>query len=280
MGILTEATVRVTPLPEREEFHGVFFPDWERAMEGAREVIKSRLPLSMLRLSTSGETETTIALARHKRFIGALETLLSALGARSEKCLFILGFHGNESVVRASRKEAIGIAKKHDGVHVGQLFGRLWHKNRFRMPYLRNSLWEMGYAADTLETATTWTNVPAMLQSIRDSLNLDRLGIDERVHVFSHLSHCYPTGSSIYTTYLFRIAQDPDETLQRWRLLKSAASNAIVANGGTISHQHGIGIDHRPYLRAEKGDLGIRLMTGLCRELDPQGLMNPGKLVD
>ncbi|MEW6365443.1 MAG: FAD-binding oxidoreductase [Acidobacteriota bacterium] len=280
MGILTEASVRVTPLPEREEFHGVFFPDWGRAIEGAREVVQSRLPLSMLRLSTPVETETTIALARHKRFIGALETLLSALGAGSEKCLFILGFHGNDSVVRASRKEAIGIGRKHGGVHVGQLFGRLWHKNRFRMPYLRNSLWELGYAVDTLETATTWANVPAMLPSIHDSLSLARAGIDEKVHVFSHLSHCYPTGSSIYTTYLFRIARDPEETLHRWRLLKSAASNTIVANGGTISHQHGVGADHLPYLRAEKGDLGMKLITGLCRELDPRGLMNPGKLVD
>jgi alkyldihydroxyacetonephosphate synthase len=101
----------------------------------------------------------------------------------------------------------------------------------------------------------------------------------ERIHVFTHLSHLYPQGSSIYTTYIFRAARTYEETLARWHRLKTAASNAIVTNGGTISHQHGIGLDHAPYLAAEKDQLGIAAIETVCRHFDPYGMMNPGKLV-
>ncbi len=102
--------------------------------------------------------------------------------------------------------------------------------------------------------------------------------IGERVHAFSHLSHVYPTGSSLYATYVFRQAADPDETLDRWRRLKSAASEAIVAHGGTISHQHGIGVDHAPYLEAEKGAARDRDRSARRSErLDPDRTHAPGR---
>jgi alkyldihydroxyacetonephosphate synthase len=279
LGILTEATVRVSPLPEAEAFHAVFFPDFERGQRAVRHIMQARLPLSMLRLSTAVETQTTLALAGRERLIGALERLLSLRGAGEEKCMLLLGFTGREAVVKTGRKEALGIASKHGGVHVGQTFGKEWHKSRFRTPYLRNTLWEMGYAIDTLETATDWANIPAMLEAIESALRPGLADIGERVHVFTHLSHLYPYGSSIYTTYLYRIAPEPDETLRRWQVLKSAASEAIVAQGGTISHQHGIGTDHRDYLAREKGHLGMVALGDLCERFDPDGIMNPGKLV-
>jgi alkyldihydroxyacetonephosphate synthase len=101
----------------------------------------------------------------------------------------------------------------------------------------------------------------------------------EKVHIFTHLSHVYPYGSSVYTTYLFRLTDDPEETLTRWRAMKAAASVAITSLGGTISHQHGVGTDHIPYLAAEKGDVGMSTISSLCRQFDPKGIMNPGKLV-
>jgi alkyldihydroxyacetonephosphate synthase len=282
LGILTEATIRVAPLPEREDFHAAFFPDIDRGRQAVRQIMQARLPLSMLRLSTAIETQTTLALAGHQRLIGALERLLQfrGLGApKGCKCMLMLGFTGRAAVVKAARKEALGIAGHHGGVHVGRTFGREWHKSRFRTPYLRNTLWEMGYAIDTLETATEWSKVPMMLTAIESALRPGLADIGERVHVFSHLSHLYPYGSSIYTTYLYRIAPDPDETLRRWQVLKTAASRAIVTHGGTISHQHGVGADHLPYLEAEKGPLGMAAIRGLCARFDPEGTMNPGKLV-
>jgi alkyldihydroxyacetonephosphate synthase len=279
LGILTEAIIRVAPLPETEAFHAVFFPHFDRGREAVRQIMQARLPLSMLRLSTAVETQTTLALAGHERVIGALERLLSLRGVADCKCLLLLGFTGREAVVKTARKEALGIAGKQKGVHVGRTFGSEWHKSRFRTPYLRNTLWELGYAIDTLETATDWANVPTMVEAIEAALHLGLEKIGERVHVFTHLSHLYPYGSSIYTTYLFRIAPDPDETIVRWEALKSAASRAIIAHGGTISHQHGVGTDHLSYLPQEKGSIGMQTIRDLCKGFDPDGIMNPGKLI-
>lgn len=279
LGIVTEATVRVTPLPEQEEFHALFFPEFEQGLAAVRHIIQAGLPLSMMRLSTAVETTTTLALAGHERIVGALQKLLSLRGAGEEKCMLLLGFTGRTAIVKAGRKAALDMAGQHKGIHVGQQFGKQWHKGRFRTPYLRNSLWQAGYAVDTLETATKWSNIPAMIQAIENALYSAAAQFDERIHVFTHLSHVYTDGASVYTTYLFRLADTPEQTGLRWHAMKTAASEAIVAHQGTISHQHGVGIDHAPYLAAEKGQLGMAALADLTRRFDPQRVMNPGKLL-
>jgi len=279
LGILTEACVRLTQIPEHEEFHAVFFPDFLHGVEAVRQILFACLSLCMLRLSTSNETTTTLALAGHENLMGALERLLAIRGLGEGKCMLLLGFSGKSNMVRANRSETLNITAKLGGVHVGKTFGRQWHKNRFRTPYLRNTLWEMGYGVDTLETATDWVNTPKMINEIETSIRSSISDFGERVHIFTHLSHVYPYGSSVYTTYLFRLAQDREEALARWREMKSAASKAITALGGTISHQHGVGLDHMPYLAVEKGTLGMAAISHICHQFDPKGIMNPGKLV-
>ena len=278
LGFLTEVTVRVSRLPKEETFHGVFFPDFKRGRDAVRRILQARLPLSMMRLSTAIETETTLALAGHELLIGAMKRLLSVRGVKKEKAMLLLGFTGHEALVKTARKEAIDMARRHGGVHVGRIFGKKWYKNRFRSPYLRNTLWETGYAVDTLETAVGWNNVPAMVEAVEAALRTGLEDVGEKVFVFTHLSHLYRHGSSVYTTYIYRIAADPDETLRRWRTLKTAASRAILAHNGTISHQHGVGTDHLPYLGEEKGPLGMKAIRAVCKQFDPKGIMNPGKL--
>jgi alkyldihydroxyacetonephosphate synthase len=279
LGVITRATVRISPLPEREEFHAIFFPNFEPGLTAVRQIVQAGLPLSMMRLSTAVETATTLALAGHERLIGALEKILTLRGAGSDKCMLLLGFTGTEKIVKASRQEALAITNEQKGVHVGQQFGKQWHKGRFRTPYLRNSLWERGYAVDTLETAVPWRAVPGMMTTIEEAIHTAAAAFNEKVHVFTHLSHLYPTGASIYTTTLFRLGHTPDETLQQWQAMKTAASQAIVAGRGTISHQHGVGLDHAPYLPTEKDTLGMAALADLIHRFDPQGVMNPGKLV-
>lgn len=280
LGIITQATVRISPLPQRENFHAVFLPDFERGMRAARQLLWAGIPLSMLRLSTPMETITTLALAGHDRLIGALERLLGMRGLTSDKCMLLMGFTGGDALVKAARKEALEITSHWGGVHVGRTFGDQWQKSRFRTPYLRNSLWEMGYLVDTLETAVDWDRVDEMVSAIEVALHTPLTEQGERVHVFTHLSHLYPTGSSIYTTYLLRLADEPQVSLQRWQSLKAAASRAIIEHGGTISHQHGVGLDHKEYLPAEKGPLGIGVLKAIFNQFDPQGIMNPGKLLE
>lgn len=281
LGVITEATVRVSPLADHERLsvHALFLPDWKSAQEAARQIVQAGLPLSLMRLSTPTETETTLVLAGHERLIGALQRLISLRGVRDGKCMLMLGLSGREVVVNAARGAALDIAKQHGGVNVGRAFGSQWYKNRFRTPYLRNALWELGYGVDTLETATTWGNVSAMVDAIENALHHALAPFDERVHAFTHLSHFYRSGCSVYTTFLFRLADSPGETLARWQAMKDAASQAIVALHGTISHQHGVGTDHAAYLPAEKGELGMALLRDAVRRFDPDGMMNPGTLL-
>ncbi len=278
MGIITEATVRVRRRPEREWFRAVFFPEWHNAFAAAQQIAQEHVGYAMMRVSTPNETETMLALAGHKHLTNALEWVLSMRGAASRKCMMLLGFVGNHADVSQARREALRIARSHGGIHVGRVVGQQWIKSRFRAPYLRNSLWDAGFAVDTLETAATWDRVPQVLEGIEQALMHALDDENEPVHVFTHLSHVYATGSSVYTTYVFRLAKDPETTMARWKKLKQAASDAIVTHQATISHQHGVGVDHIPYLTAEKGELGLGALKSIMNYFDPDGFMNPGKL--
>jgi len=280
LGILTEATVRVSPLPQHEEFHAVFFPTWQLAHDAVRALAQARLPLSMLRLSNPVETWTTLTMAGHARLIGLLENYLGWRGCGAEKCLLMLGATGSKDTVVHALRGARRIVRAHQGVAIGQALGKKWKANRFRNVYLRNSLWQQGYAVDTVETACDWAKVTPMMQALEAAATQALAADGERVHAYTHLSHIYAQGASVYTTFVYRLAGDYARDLARWRSLKTAVSQAIVAHGGTISHQHGVGLDHAPYLEAEKGALGLSAMRSLFRHFDPEGRMNPGKLVD
>ncbi len=279
IGIITEATVRLSQLPAAEVFYGVFFPNFEYGLSAIREISQAKLSLSLMRLNTSEETRATLALSAHTRIVHLLEQILSLIRIADEKCLMLLGATGHQSTVKKTLNDALDIARHHKGVNIGEPLGKEWKKSRFRTPYLRNSLWELGYATDTLETATSWTNLQVMILRIEGALRgaLDNVG--EKVYTFAHISHSYSTGCNLYITFLYRIADRPEETLRRWKILKSAASEAIVLSGGTISHQHGVGLDHRKYLHSEKGDLGLLAIKNVLVGFDPTQMMNPGKLL-
>ncbi len=279
LGIITQATVRVRRLPKYENFHAVFFHSWEEGVEAVRAMAQAQLPLSMLRLSDPVETETTLVLAGHERLVELLHGGLGAMGyARPGKTMLFFAATGDETTVRRGKRGALRIARQHGGLHIGQYMGEQWRRSRFRSPYLRNTLWEHGYAIDTLETAFPWARVLEGVTRIRAALGKAQEEAGERAHVMVHLSHMYETGASLYVTLIFRVLPDPDQMLAVWRRLKDAASRAIVEEGGTISHQHGVGIDHKPYLESEKGALGMALLADAASRCDPDGILNPGKL--
>lgn len=280
IGLITEVKVRVTRLPEHESFHVVFFPDWENARTASRLLVQNRTQLSMLRLSNAVETETQLALAGHPRLIGTLERFLSLRGAGTGKCMMTFGVTGSRRQCRNALQEARSLCKAHKGVYTGTRLGDKWAAKRFTMPYLREALWQMGYAVDTLETATDWDNVDNLLGLIETNLREGLADKQENTHVFTHLSHFYGQGCSIYTTYVFRVGDSYEETLARWRRLKTSTSELIVNNRGTISHQHGVGKDHAPYLPVEKGELGMLAIRSLCHSFDPDALLNPKTLVE
>ncbi len=278
LGVITQARVRVSRLPEAEEFHGVFFPSWPQGMDAVRQIAQERVPVSMLRLSNPQETETTLILSG-KSWVPAAVKGLALAGYGPERCLLVFGVTGAAALVRRTRAQAAAICRRHGGLFVGRVVGHTWEKSRFYSPYLRNTLWEAGVAVDTLETAIPWSRLAEPSQAIPAAIVAAMEVFGERVLAFAHLSHIYRDAASLYTTFLFRRTADPDELLARWQAMKQAASLTIQRFGGTITHQHGVGTDHAAYLPAEKGALGMDVLRAVCQALDPDGMMNPGKLV-
>ncbi len=279
LGLITRAVVRIRPLPEVDAFYGVFFPDWEAGAAAVRALAQERVALSMIRLSNARETETTLALSGKERLVAWADRGLGLLGYGPERCLLVFGVTGSRRAARSAYGQAVEIIRAHRGLLTGTMIGRMWRKSRFLTPYLRNTLWEIGYALDTLETAVPWNRVLDAGRAIQDALSSTAENLGKRLLVFAHLSHVYRDGASIYVTYLFPREPSPEATLAFWQALKAAASQVVVAQGGTISHQHGVGCDHAPYLAKEKGALGIRLLRSATATLDPEGLLNPGKLL-
>lgn len=279
-GLITRAVVRVRPLPQKEAFYGVFFHSWQDGMEAVRHIAQERLPVSMARLSNPQETETTLVLSGKTDLVRWAERGLRLLKYGPERCLLIYGITGKDDSWRETKARLAEVIRRSKGLDTGKTAGRAWQKSRFLSPYLRNSLWAAGYAIDTLETVLPWSQIAPAAEAICQAIRERQEGAGERVLVLCHLSHIYEDGASIYITYLFRRMPDPENTLELWNAMKSGASQAIQRFGGTISHQHGIGSDHLPYLENEKGRLGIDLLRQTCRTFDPHGILNPGKLVN
>lgn len=278
LGVICEATVRVSPKPDHEAFHAALFQDFDSAVLAGRKLAQQQASVSMIRVSDAEETSVSFTLSG-KREQGSVGRALGFLGYGAERSVLLFGLTGSRANTVLALKDAYSIAASSGGIPLGPALGRAWRKTRFRGPYLRNALWDAGYAADTLETAVPWSAVSSTAVAIKRALRTALTPFGERVLCFSHLSHLYRDGASIYVTFLFRRATDPDALIERWRLLKSAASRAIVEHGGTISHQHGVGLDHAPYLHAEKTTLGLRTLAAAFQSVDESGMMNPGKLL-
>jgi alkyldihydroxyacetonephosphate synthase len=277
-GIISEVKVRVSKLAVQEQFTVYFFPDWQQATQFCQQAVQSRIPLSMLRVSNALETKTQLKLAGHAKQITWLERYLSWRGAKNQKCMLTLGITGSKEQVSTSKAQLKPLLKKYNAVSTGQKLGQRWAENRFKFPYLREALWQKGVVVDTLETATDWCNVDHLLATIEQTLTTTLP--HKKVHAFTHLSHVYGQGCSLYTTYLFTVENSYQQTLSHWQQLKQSTSKAIVNNGGTISHQHGVGKDHSPYVAIEKGDQGMALLHQLCQHFDQEKLLNPGTLIN
>jgi alkyldihydroxyacetonephosphate synthase len=130
---------------------------------------------------------------------------------------------------------------------------------------------------ETLETATSWSNLANLYAAVGDALRQSLSARGTPPLVMCHVSHLYRSGASLYFTFLAR--QQAEATIEQWRAAKTAACDAIVAAGGTITHHHAIGRDHAPWLRAEVGAVGVELIRAAKQRLDPAGIMNPGKLL-
>ncbi len=281
LGIITEATLRTRQKPEQTVVHAYLAPDLETGLDGIKALMWSGLPLSMLRLSDPPETEVAMAIGLGtSRFASLAQAYLRLRGIRDQACLILVGAAGSKIEVAEALEGARSILRSHRAVSLGRGPGRHWQRDRFRHPYLREALMDRGWATDTLETAVPWSRAAHCRTEVRRALET-ALGIEgERTAVLCHVSHPYIDGTSLYFTFFFRNASDPEATIERWARLKRAASEALVRSSATISHHHGVGIWHAPWLKYEAGTLGLDVLGDAARRLDPDGLLNPHVLLD
>ena len=284
-GILTQAQVRIHRLPEASLYSAFLFPDFASGAAAIRQVVQSGIPVSTLRLSDADETHFFQAFGKvgsEPKLKDRLQAgFLRFMGMGEQPCAMIFGIEGDASLAAFSFKSVKRIARAHGGLSVGSGPAQRWYASRFHGPYLRDPMMDRGVGIDTLETATQWSNIDRLYADVRAALSKamqDTAPVrGGRGLVFTHISHSYADGASLYFTYIF--PRDTSNDVQQWRRIKGAASDAIVRAGGTISHHHGVGEDHVPWLEAEKGAHGLGVLRAIKRELDPAGVLNPGKLL-
>jgi alkyldihydroxyacetonephosphate synthase len=155
--------------------------------------------------------------------------------------------------------------------------GEGWARERYQGPYLRDALLDAGALAETLETATFWSKLETLYAAVKGALTEELTRLGTPPVVLCHVSHTYRSGASLYFTVG---AAQLDDPLAQWWAAKLAASDAILAAGGTITHHHGVGTDNkRPYAQ-ELGPLALEVVKAVKATLDPRGILNPGILVD
>jgi alkyldihydroxyacetonephosphate synthase len=289
-GIITEAWMRIRPLPAMQDYRGILFLGLEDGIAACCDLMQSvDLRPAIVRLSDAAETAAYAALNHKHQGLrglagGLLERYLKVqgYGLTSGGALMLLGFDGTADWVAGQWARALEICNDHYGRPLGRAMGQAWMRDRYAQPYLRDALLDRGIMVDTLETATTWSNLThlyeSMITAMRGVISVTNGGSG---YVMTHICHTYEHGASLCPTFLVSQVHDPDPLVkqEQWQVVKQATTDAILAAGGTLTHHHGIGRDHAPWLREEVGPLGVESLEALKHTFDPTGIMNPGVLL-
>ncbi|MFF9110513.1 FAD-binding oxidoreductase [Streptomyces sp. NPDC014805] len=267
-GVITSVTVRLRPVPEVRRYEGWRFASFAEGGAALRRLAQDGPRPTVLRLSD--ETETLVGLAQ--------PDAIGAGGLPSDAgCLAVVGFEGTEEDTAHRRAGAAAVLAELGGTPLGAEPGERWAHGRYSAPYLRDSLLDAGAFAETLETAAFWSRLPGLYAAVRDALTATLTEAGTPPLVMCHISHVYDNGASLYFTVV--CAQGEGDPVAHWTRAKHAANEAILAAGGTISHHHGVGTDHRDWYVREAGPLGVAALQAVKRRLDPDGLLNPGVLL-
>lgn len=274
LGVITSVGCKVKPAPDTERYEGWMAEDFAAGCEAVRHLAQSDSLPDVIRVSDRQETEVGLAMSSAapgvKRF---LERYLEFRG-RGNGSLVICGWQGDRDAVRRRRRRTrIGL-RTQGAVSLGSAPGRSWEHSRYGGPYLRDHLIESGVMVETLETAHTWSRLGELYERVADAL---RSNLGSSAIVMCHLSHAYEDGASLYFTFLAPVR--PGDELETWARVKTAACDAIVATGGTITHHHAVGRDHSRWMHPEIGQVGLDALRAVKERIDPTGIMNPGALL-
>ncbi|GAA4673064.1 FAD-binding oxidoreductase [Streptomyces chumphonensis] len=277
LGVITEAWMRVRPRPRWKAAASVHFETWPAAVAATRDVAQSGLDPANCRLLDAGEA-----------FLNADV----AVGGG----VLVLGFESADHPVDAPLRRAVELARAHGGTvpagrgrsagrdggdaipdEAGAGAERAWRAAFLRMPYQRDALARHGMIVETFETACTWDRFDALHHAITEAATGALRAVAGAGVVTCRFTHVYPDGPAPY--YGVYAPGRWGSTVAQWDEIKAAVSEAIVAHGGTITHHHAVGRDHRPWYDRQRPDPFAAALTAAKSALDPAGILNPGVLL-
>ena len=284
LGVITEVVIQVHHKPQKEDWYGWLFPDFKSGLDAIHECHRADCMPTVTRLNDPKKTALSFAFKHPKTglkdkiakafkwYIGNVKKI-----DFNQCCLMVVKYEGTPQEFNRIKNKVTAIYKKHRGVCLGAEPGRSFAKVKFDFPHLRDYVMDRSIMADVSETATTWGNLRSMHengladveQAIKDT------GVD--AWVGCHLSHSYRTGASLYFT--FGCQQREGREIEQYLYIKKAAEDAFMKNGGTLSHHHAVGTEHLPWVEEDLSPTGLKAVKALKAGLDPNDIMNPGKII-
>jgi alkyldihydroxyacetonephosphate synthase len=245
LGVITEAWVRVRPRPRFKASATLHFDSFEQGAEAVRQIAQSGLYPSNCRLLDEAEGNLT---------------------GVSDRPMLVLGFESADHPVDEWMKRAIEICDR-EPTSTGSGAGGDWRSAFLAMPYLRDTLIQAGVLNDTFETAVTWDKLGDLREAVRSALP----------HVTCRFTHVYPDGPAPYFTVVEPARRGSE--LEQWDEIKARASDAVLSAGGTITHHHAVGRDHRPWYDRQRPDVFAQALSAAKGAVDPGWILNPGTLI-
>ncbi len=284
LGVITEATMQVHPVPEFRESYGYLFPDFESGVKAVYECVRQDCVPVVTRLNDPGKTALSLAFkAKSTPFKDKLAHYVKSYLKNIKKfdldktCLMITVFEGNKHTFFDVKKRVNAIYKKYGAFNLGTDAGKAFEKGKYDFPYLRDYVMDRNIMADVSETCTTWDNLLPLYYSAFSSIEKAIKDSGKVGFVGCHISHTYFTGASLYFT--FGCQQIKGKELEQYLNIKKAAEDAFIEGGATLSHHHAVGFEHQPWIEKDISTTGVKALKAIKNGLDPKGIMNPGKII-
>lgn len=284
LGIITQAWMQVHKLAPVREVQAYFYPNYEAGLKAAELIAHSDVRPMMLRVSDANETKFSMAngsksSSKVSHYSNkAVQKLMEAKGWDLDQiCISFVGFEGSAVHVRYAKGAVNRIVRSQGGMNVGKGPGTLFDQKKYDIPYIRDFLLNMGVPADVSETATPWSRT---VEVHRETVKAATQAWEEagtRGFIMCHLSHSYHAGACQYFT--FAIADDSEQNMRTYDQVKRAVQDSFMAHGGTVSHHHGVGEEHSPWMAQDISEGGVTIQKALFEGVDPGRNLNPGKIV-
>ncbi len=260
-GIITEALCKIHPLPEKRSFRGYLLPDLKTGIEAGRRIMVGNLRPCLLRLYDERDSS---------------HILKGQFDIRYEGCVLLIGFDGMEKLVGVQHEIAYDIFTGAGGKDLGERPGLVWWEGRYKSYYPPNDYIAYPWMTAVTDTVASYERIEAIYYAMKSAVEE---GFREWEAAFqAHFSHWYDWGTSFYPTFLLKkYPEDKKEALSLYNKVLDAAVRASIDNGGVVNEHHGIGLKNGRFMREAYGD-GYELARTIKKALDPNMIMNPGKL--